>query len=81
MSLDKFISRGATVVTPCAACRHKHRDVTCDAFPSGIPEPILRGEHLHREKYPGQENDFLFEPADSSPEPKTQKPEPSGEIL
>lgn len=32
----------------------------CKAFPKGIPEEIWLGEDKHLEKYPGQENDFLF---------------------
>jgi hypothetical protein len=67
MSLDKFISKtgDTNFVSPCITCRHAHKGPTCDAFPHGIPEPILRGEHVHREKYPGQDNDIVYEPVDS----------------
>ena len=31
----------------CNRCSHRHRDMTCDAFPNGIPIEIIRsGEHF-----------------------------------
>lgn len=31
----------------CNSCVHKRNGITCDAFPNGIPEYILRnGEHF-----------------------------------
>lgn len=31
----------------CNTCRHKRPGITCDAFPDGIPQYILRnGEHF-----------------------------------
>ena len=31
----------------CNRCSHLHNDMTCDAFPNGIPMAILRnGEHF-----------------------------------
>lgn len=35
--------------------------VVCKAFPDGIPDEIAFGNNLHKEKYPGQKNDYLYE--------------------
>lgn len=49
----------------CLTCVHFHQDnemaLTCDAFPDGIPQPIVRSEHDHREPYPG-DNGIQYEP-------------------
>ena len=37
----------------CDSCRHLLDNDKCDAFPDGIPEPILTGEHDHTKPYPG----------------------------
>lgn len=49
-------------VTPaCWTCVHKHiGGPTCDAFPNGIPGPILDGTEQHREPYPG-DNGIQYE--------------------
>jgi hypothetical protein len=44
----------------------------CKAFPSGIPDEILQGEHDHREPYSG-DNGILYEPV--ALEQKRQDPE------
>ena len=38
----------------CSLCRHYARVAhVCDAFPDGIPEPILRGDVDHTRPYSG----------------------------
>jgi hypothetical protein len=53
------------VIPVCVGCKHFHREnkdaETCDAFPDGIPAPILRAENDHREPYPG-DHGIQFEP-------------------
>lgn len=34
----------------CLCCRHFRGQGTCEAFPRGIPMPILDGRHDHRVK-------------------------------
>ena len=51
--------------TQCLGCRHYLGAITCDAYPDGIPEPVVTGEHDHTSPYPG-DNGILFEPVVST---------------
>ena len=52
---------GVNLSVQCLACKHLGKPVTCDAFPKGIPERIVQGHFDHREPFPDQPNDILFE--------------------
>ena len=47
---------------PCVGCRYYDQpEWNCRAFPLGIPDEIKRGEHDHRDPYPG-DGGLQFEP-------------------
>lgn len=53
-----------TIKTPiCFGCKHFKGNMTCDAFPDGIPEDIRLSRHDHRDAYPG-DNGVRYEPKD-----------------
>jgi hypothetical protein len=46
----------------CIRCKNYIDSGNCLAFPDGIPLEILRGEDVHEEPLPEQDNDIVFEP-------------------
>ena len=48
--------------TYCATCKHYNKDLTCKAFPDGVPEKIITGLQEHNEPIAGQVGDFIHEP-------------------
>lgn len=49
-------------ITLCNICKNYLGDLTCQAFPNGIPNEILQGENNHSSPLPNQNNDIVFEP-------------------
>ncbi len=54
-------SDGIYFVPICNSCINSKMDGSCFAFPKGIPEKILTGEHDHTKPFPG-DNGIRFEP-------------------
>ena len=50
-------------IISCMFCRYLYinKNRKCEAFPGGIPEAILTGEHDHKNPYEG-DNGIQFEP-------------------
>ena len=49
----------------CDGCLWRKDGITCEAFPGGIPAPILLGvwdHHYHYESGPVNDNGIVFEP-------------------
>ena len=46
----------------CFQCKNYIKEYKCKAFPDGIPKEILIWDFEHTKKFPGQDNDILFEP-------------------
>jgi hypothetical protein len=52
---------GDLIWSQCNDYRHRQRpELTCAAFPQGIPQVSLANEHDHRQPYPG-EGGLLFD--------------------
>ena len=62
-------SRNPAVIaetSQCSICTHCGlTEFRCEAFPYGIPEPILNNEFIHTKPYPG-DNGIQFEPIGGS---------------
>jgi hypothetical protein len=51
--------------TLCRFCVHLHTlvgNLTCAAFPKGIPAEVLSGELIHNQPLPDQTNDIVLTP-------------------
>jgi hypothetical protein len=49
----------------CRFCKHLHSligELTCDAFPEGIPKELTSALILHNKPMLGQKNDIVFTP-------------------
>ena len=61
---------GERMIPLCVVCRRLHRrrtgPLSCDAYPQGIPRPILDGRSDHRGPLPGDDG-IRFEPAPEVP--------------
>ncbi len=54
---DKFVS----IESDCAFCKHLQYDLSCPAFPNGIPRLVLEGKKKHQSIIDGQVGTTVFE--------------------
>ena len=52
-------------ILTCQLCKNQINMNLCLAFPDGIPDKILVGEHDHEKPYKG-DNDIQFEPIEDN---------------
>ena len=50
-----------TTCSQCIECKNYEMMLSCRAFPDGVPEDILTGEHDHTKPYKG-DNGITFDP-------------------
>jgi hypothetical protein len=41
-----------TIFPQCVLCRHYRDDLTCDAYPNGIPKGVIKNQRDHRRPLP-----------------------------
>lgn len=63
---ESAVTIGAAPI--CYSCIHKSKDLSCTAFPDGIPTPILYNEVDHRNPYKG-DGGVRFEQNETKPVP------------
>ena len=69
---------GGISISYCAWCLHKHAGgSTCEAFPDGIPDNILRNDVLHN-KPVAFDKGYLFTPYLESEIPNIKRVVPKG---
>lgn len=50
---DSTLQAVSNIDFDCDLCKHVHKDnITCDAFPDGIPIEILSNQKAHTKPYP-----------------------------
>ena len=48
----------------CGKCKYLQRiELSCEAFPEGIPDKLLEGKSTHNKPIKGQTGNFVFFPA------------------
>jgi hypothetical protein len=57
----------------CRGCRHYLVELTCSAFPEGIPLVIISGQIQHTEILPKQGNTIVYEPIKKSTTDKMEE--------
>lgn len=60
---DKFVWDSQTmssIISQCFYCKHYTGKGACEAFPSGIPDPILANVYDHKVPFPG-DNGIRYE--------------------
>ncbi len=63
MIFDNKVMRGTVISEPlCYSCKHFFWG-GCQAFPAGIPEPIITGQVAHTTSYDG-DGGIQYEPVD-----------------
>ena len=60
---NKFSGAVTILKIPCTSCKHYNKDLTCKAFPDGIPIEILDWKHDHRTPFEG-DSGIQYEPKD-----------------
>lgn len=53
MDKSKFIMEGEVIVPQCHTCTHWGGDLTCTAFPGGVPQGILMNVIDHKKSIDG----------------------------
>lgn len=59
----------------CDLCKHLHRDLTCDAFPRGIPAVIYAARASHETPIKG-DHGIVFEPLPNGERARFDDPGP-----